>query len=887
MAINPHDDYESLAKLLYPSIEASGNVYYGQTRKLTIDELFDKNNNGFESYFCSCRKEDDSSQYEQHFHWKLGPFSDTVKIVDDIDTYKDYPVAWLKYDLTKKETEHTNVLNAGEYSTYEVEYTLGHLSLYCSLEGLLPDGNTYNNSNFFLDENVLYILLYKAPVYEDMDKPLYIEALTDDIQIMLQPRSFGDEEWSTEQLDKCVYKYGHEYSSQIKNLTLDQWITLKKGHKIYLRCEDRSEFSERKYLQLTIKSENEDAEVAVGGNIESMAKFDENGEMLNYTYYHLFGENSLITDASRLYIGKLSNYYSCSNLFSACWRLKAAPSILPCLQLESFCYHNMFRLCSDLEKAPILPARDGAPACYMLMFQGVQTNDLHSDKLHNIICLLRLYSDDYASGLLYNRTGVESITVLPNSGWESATSTTLPEGCRIEVLESTIYTSIDDISVSTPIEKYLITHGTNNENNGRGELTEDTLGNMEKSFDENGTHRMNTYNADGSFNQEIWGYKSFCSPVQFRNGIYTDSLAILSTYDSGNTGPYVEYIETGSVIKHEKNDDLKVELINRKSHNTEDDIDFEDNTFLVPLHGCKNSEKDISCRAELKSISDYDFNNESCTFTSSVSSYTKGSVAQSRIEAIINADGRGTALATADIRVANDEPEVNLGVVDFRGSIVSSSLIISKSGSKFTGGVEADDVTAGGITTGNIYVDGILHLGDAEISLDNDNFVISAPNSIAINTYTEMIDGLYVEGNFRTIDGLECGGDSSFMGVITADSGITSHGDITIDSGKKFVGDLDGVIPHVESFSSKTVPVGCIILIKIKSESSASTPLAVGSMLTSGNSSYEISIGCFSETGINANNDSSPLAEGQTFRTLSQCVFSDNGVTHALAIRVE
>lgn len=33
MAINPHDDYEALAKLLYPSIEASGNVYYGQTRK--------------------------------------------------------------------------------------------------------------------------------------------------------------------------------------------------------------------------------------------------------------------------------------------------------------------------------------------------------------------------------------------------------------------------------------------------------------------------------------------------------------------------------------------------------------------------------------------------------------------------------------------------------------------------------------------------------------------------------------------------------------------------------------------------------------------------------------------------------------------------------------
>lgn len=46
MAINQHDDYEKLAKLLYPSIEASGNVYYGQTRKLTMNEVFNKNGRG-------------------------------------------------------------------------------------------------------------------------------------------------------------------------------------------------------------------------------------------------------------------------------------------------------------------------------------------------------------------------------------------------------------------------------------------------------------------------------------------------------------------------------------------------------------------------------------------------------------------------------------------------------------------------------------------------------------------------------------------------------------------------------------------------------------------------------------------------------------------------
>ena len=59
MAINKHDDYEALAKLLYPSIEASGNVYYGQTRKLTLDEVLKRNSLGFDSHIESFYNEGD------------------------------------------------------------------------------------------------------------------------------------------------------------------------------------------------------------------------------------------------------------------------------------------------------------------------------------------------------------------------------------------------------------------------------------------------------------------------------------------------------------------------------------------------------------------------------------------------------------------------------------------------------------------------------------------------------------------------------------------------------------------------------------------------------------------------------------------------------------
>ena len=74
---NNHNDYEELASLLCPSIEASGNVYYGQTRKLAIDEIFNINDGGFESSIKTIRRQTDSNEdgfeYISYFCWKFGP----------------------------------------------------------------------------------------------------------------------------------------------------------------------------------------------------------------------------------------------------------------------------------------------------------------------------------------------------------------------------------------------------------------------------------------------------------------------------------------------------------------------------------------------------------------------------------------------------------------------------------------------------------------------------------------------------------------------------------------------------------------------------------------------------------------------------------------------
>lgn len=826
MAINPHDDYEALAKLLYPSIEASGNVYYGQTRKLAIDELFDKNNSGFESYFCSCRKEDDSSQYEQHFHWKLGPFSDTVKVVDAI--YKNYPLAWLKYSLIKRESNHKNILNNASYNIYDVEYNLGQLTSYCTYDGLLPNGSTYNNSNFFLNEEYgtlyLYVLLYKAPVYEDMDKPLYIEALTDDIQVKLVP--IDPDLDNPLPLDQCVYKYGYEHTGQAEDLLLNTSVIVKKGHRIYLKCENRPEFSDINYVQFEITSDNEDAEVAVGGNIESMAKFEENGDMLDYAYQGLFHLCPLITDVSKLYIGKLSDH-SCENLFSECARLKMAPAILPCLELKSYCYKAMFILCPALENAPVLPAKNGSFHCYALMFDNSFVSE--------VTCLLNPHDDTYTYLWLYGLADVK-IRVLQDSGWESANSDTLPEDYTLIELH-TAASEFSGIVLSSDahIEKYLVAHGTNNENNGRGDITDSsTLANMEKSFDENNNHPMNTYNSDGSFNQEIWGYKSFCSPVQFRNGIYTDNLAIFSTYGSYTEGGYDNHDLIGSTIKSVENDDLEIRLINETYKNPMLGSETKNNLFEVILNGYNTQTKYAPCSASMISTGYYNDGTENYSCTSNISVYSNRDTTASEISVY-----NESTMSVVRTEMYNNESEINLSV---RADRETSILNISKSGFKFTGYVFADSITSDVVYNTTIYT--------SEIS------TVAQTSNININC------------------------------------SITSHGDIKVDSGGKFKGNLDGVIPYIDSSSfneNRIVPIGCIVFLRVKyTEPPFGSLVQVGVYLSSNHSDYTLHIGCFDDASVVAADDTAnpALARDQFFRTLSRgkCV---NNITHVLAIRVD
>ena len=105
MSINPKDDYNALGSLFYPSIEASGNAYYGQTRKLAIDELFNTNNSGF----LSCIVSRPLGSDEKYFSWELGPLKGCLKVFNDF--YDSDNIYFAKYNIKLKKGERNNYEN--------------------------------------------------------------------------------------------------------------------------------------------------------------------------------------------------------------------------------------------------------------------------------------------------------------------------------------------------------------------------------------------------------------------------------------------------------------------------------------------------------------------------------------------------------------------------------------------------------------------------------------------------------------------------------------------------------------------------------------------------------------------------------------------------------
>ena len=263
---NNHNDYEELASLLYPSIEASGNVYYGQTRKLAIDELFSINDGGFESNIKTIRRQTDSNEdgfeYISYFCWKFGPLNGRIRIVPcDNDkfifTFANFPelekiyslddtyitndskdpivgTLFIRYKLLLNDNTVEHILNSGKFNSYEkiISLDTNDIRVYITdnCDPTNIDNRDIDDRNIFVKhENDAYYLFVKLCMctVENPGDALYFT-------------NINDGESTVKLIVNGDLQTNHEYYSTNRNTwvpyNIDEVIPLiNKNDKVYFR----------------------------------------------------------------------------------------------------------------------------------------------------------------------------------------------------------------------------------------------------------------------------------------------------------------------------------------------------------------------------------------------------------------------------------------------------------------------------------------------------------------------------------------------------------------------------------------------------------------------------------------------------------------------------
>lgn len=374
---NINNDYNELAKLIYPSIEASGNVYYGQTRKLAIDELFNINDGGFESSIKTIRRQTDSNEdgfeYISYFCWKFGPLNGRIRIVpcaNDkfIFTFANFPelekiynlddtyitndsadpivgTLFIRYKLLLNDSTVEHILNSGTFNSYEkiISLDTDDVKVYITdnCDPTNVDNRDIDDRNIFVKhENDAYYLFVKLCKCADVENPgdaLYFT-------------NINDGESTVKLVINGVLQASYEYykSSIIgwQKYNIGDVITLvNKNDKVYFRG-SRSQQDDDNYIQFNLTGK-----LSVGGNINSLLSPDES------VYKNIYDYSAF----------EIANSHTFYKLFYNCTALIQAPE-LPTTTLTEWCYYNMFMDCTSLTQAPELPATNLVLYCYYGMF---------------------------------------------------------------------------------------------------------------------------------------------------------------------------------------------------------------------------------------------------------------------------------------------------------------------------------------------------------------------------------------------------------------------------------------------------------------------------------------------------------------------------------------
>ena len=444
MPDNINNDYNELAKLIYPSIEASGNVYYGQTRTLAIDELFNINDGGFESNIKTIRRQTDSNEdgfeYISYFCWKFGPLNGRIRIVpcandNFIFKFANFPelekiynlddtyitndstdpivgTLFVRYKILLNDNTVEHILNSGTFNSYEklISLDTDEVKVYITdnCDPTNVDNRDIDDRNIFVKrESDVYYLFVKLCNCADIEKP------SDALYFI----NMNDGESTVKLVINGALQTDYEYykSSIIgwEKYTAGDVITLaNRNDKVYFRG-SRSQQDFDNYIQFNLTGK-----LSACGNINSLLSPDESiyKNITDYTtfetangqtFYRLFFNQTSLYDVSSLKLStnKLSitcygdMFFGCTSLINApelpatilsdgcymsmfcnCTSLNQAP-VLQATLLEHSCYMSMFENCTSLVQAPVLPAVFSADYCYRWMFDGCA-------KLNYIKCLM-------------------------------------------------------------------------------------------------------------------------------------------------------------------------------------------------------------------------------------------------------------------------------------------------------------------------------------------------------------------------------------------------------------------------------------------------------------------------------------------------------------------
>ena len=862
MAINPHDDYESLAKLLYPSIEASGNVYYGQTRKLTMDEVFDKNGKGFHFHIESFKKNeyDVNSEYETFFCWELGPLKGTVRVPEILPSI---PMCFAKYKVTFDNKENTQTIySGGDYKTYERSAIAEFVEI-VTTHGKNPIDNEtpWDGANFYVDNSIasfyLYIAIkdayvyddnvysYEAPTYKEGDELTFHFKSTDPYtyidSMFYIKRSTGSD------IDLSMYQYKRPSDSGWASFTAGNEATVEviDGDVLKVRLDPTcaSSQDEDEYIHFSLES---GFEASVSGDIRSLQSnknvvdsyefyklFSSFGNLVSaknlklpsksvgaYGYAHMFASNPSLTDAPAVLPASDLGESCYSNMFRQCDSLVSAPKLPATAITNQSCYEDMFNSCTDLKIGPELPATSISGDCYKLMFNGCTSlvrapalparyvpENAYYEMFSGCISLkipprilAEQINNSAMEGMFYDCMSLQSspIFVINNIDASQDNMKLMFSGNDHPSLINRIYIYTSDTSkISTTswlyniissngdfycdpdatfssdvdgipsgwnrhdiykeysdgsnelqkqskyrLDNYVITSGTDSNDNGRGLLSDEfTLNHFENSFDEHGSHPAGTYNNDGSYNQDIWGYKTFNSPVMFRNGIYDDGASIAQRCVRAYSGGHLVNMlhehrySTNELVSSENNKTIAgyVGLFN--AYTVSSSSLCAGSLDLNPYYSTRNLEENDAFGGDPNGAFVYTINNETSTplRRAVVYSHEKDSANNNTaiVSTIVDAHYPKVKLYSSCKRTGTITADCNTGIIL---DPQNSKIELSVSDARYTNGAsiksycgefEGQPKSIISLDADHININGTLHA-----ELDKESFTVSSARSL-------------------------------------------------------------------------------------------------------------------------------------------------------------